>query len=315
MTEENYIVVLGWFRTKLHLRGNELLTFAVIYGFSQTEGNYFRGGIRYLERWLDVSRATVFNVLKSLMGKGLISPRTRISNGVRFVDYSVPSEIVASRGERVPAPVLASVEEIPENGAESARTVKNTPAAEKPGKTAVLSQETGKTETADNAEIGFEEFWAAFPRSLRKTQKKECRAFWKANKLAKISESVMRILEHWKNSKNWQDPQFIPAPIVWLRKKPWEAEDFAESESAKIDAKAHETENKTKEAGARRELLELRKLIKDNRETAYLASVYKSAEESAAIGNKVKAAEQGAIKRISNIIGSFPQLAELAKDF
>ena len=125
MNDENFIVILGWFRTKLHLRGNELLTFSVIYGFSQTEGNYFRGGIRYLENWLDVSRATVFNTLKSLMKKGLVAPRTRISNGVRFVDYSVPAEIISSHGESVPEPSPVPAQEMPEFRVFGAGTIKH----------------------------------------------------------------------------------------------------------------------------------------------------------------------------------------------
>lgn len=312
MNDENFIVILGWFRTKLHLRGNELLTFSVIYGFSQTEGNYFRGGIRYLENWLDVSRATVFNTLKSLMKKGLIAPRTRISNGVRFVDYSVPAEIISSHGESIPEPSPVPAQEMPENGEKEPRAGKLSRSAGKPEKSGKSREETAKEDK--DAET-FLKFWEAFPRSLRKTQKKECFAYWRNNKLGRIAETVLRILEFWKNSRNWQDPQFIPAPLVWLRKKPWEAEDFAQGEASKIDAHASEQERKANESEARKELFELRKLIKENRETAYLASVYKDAGESAEIAQKTNIVEQGARARIANIIKEFPRLAELAKEF
>ena len=37
MNADNYINIQGWMRTDLDLKGNELLVYAIIYGFSQTE--------------------------------------------------------------------------------------------------------------------------------------------------------------------------------------------------------------------------------------------------------------------------------------
>lgn len=39
--DENHIVIEGWMVTKLKLVGNELIIFALIYGFSQLEEHSF----------------------------------------------------------------------------------------------------------------------------------------------------------------------------------------------------------------------------------------------------------------------------------
>ena len=56
----------------LHLKGNELLVYALIYGFSQEEHCKFTGSLSYIAEWISSSNQTVINTLKSLIEKGLI---------------------------------------------------------------------------------------------------------------------------------------------------------------------------------------------------------------------------------------------------
>lgn len=72
---------------------------------------------------------------------------------------------------------------------------------------------------------GFDEFWAAWPRHSRKTEKDKCLAHWKAEKLADQADVILHSLSLWKASAQWtkDSGQFIPAPLVWLRKKSFEA--------------------------------------------------------------------------------------------
>ncbi|GBU23796.1 hypothetical protein R83H12_00414 [Fibrobacteria bacterium R8-3-H12] len=72
----------------------------------------------------------------------------------------------------------------------------------------------------------FETFWKAWPQSSRKTDKKAALrrfgAAFKENKGLTL-ETILRGLNWWKNSKGWQDEQYIPAPEVWLNKCRWAA--------------------------------------------------------------------------------------------
>lgn len=69
---KNYITIQGWMVTELGLKGNELIIYSVIYGFSQNEGQRFCGSTKYLEEWTNSTKKGVLNSLKSLCDKGLL---------------------------------------------------------------------------------------------------------------------------------------------------------------------------------------------------------------------------------------------------
>ena len=85
--DENYVVIQGWFRTKLGLCGNELNAFAVIYGFSQTDDTEFTGGLQYIADWCGCSYRTAVTIVQSLVDKGLIIKTETLKNGVKFCSY------------------------------------------------------------------------------------------------------------------------------------------------------------------------------------------------------------------------------------
>ena len=87
---------MGWYFTILQemremgLKGNELIAFAVINGFSQNGQGCFHGSLASLQEMCGIaSRQTMIDVLKSLIEKGLISKTESIQNGVKKVSYSV----------------------------------------------------------------------------------------------------------------------------------------------------------------------------------------------------------------------------------
>ena len=85
--DENYLDIQGWMVTRLGLKGNELLVYAIIYSFSQDGEQKYQGSAGWIASWLSSSRQTVYNVLRSLEEKGLIEKTERIENGVKFCDY------------------------------------------------------------------------------------------------------------------------------------------------------------------------------------------------------------------------------------
>lgn len=90
--DNNFITIQGWMRTKLDLKGNELLAYAVIYGFSQDGNSKFTGSRKYLAEWCGCSMATIDRTLNSLVDKGFIS-RTSCAtkHGYRAVEYAAIS--------------------------------------------------------------------------------------------------------------------------------------------------------------------------------------------------------------------------------
>ena len=84
---ENYIVIQGFMVNELKLKGNELMVYAIIYGFSQTENQRFTGGLQYLADWTNSSKQGVIKNLKSLVEKGYIVKEEKLINGVKFCEY------------------------------------------------------------------------------------------------------------------------------------------------------------------------------------------------------------------------------------
>lgn len=98
--DTNFIAIQGWMRTKLNLKGNELLIYALIYGFSQDENSKFSGTRRYIAEWCGCSLKTVDNTIASLIAKKLIIKHEKYVNGIRMCDYTaVPPEITVRQND------------------------------------------------------------------------------------------------------------------------------------------------------------------------------------------------------------------------
>lgn len=87
VNRDNYIVIQGWMLTDLKLKGNELIIYACIYGFSQAENQAFSGSLQYLADWTNSTKQGVLKALKSLVEKGYITKEDFYVNGVKFVKY------------------------------------------------------------------------------------------------------------------------------------------------------------------------------------------------------------------------------------
>ena len=90
----NYITILGWMRTDFDLKGNELLVFALIYGFSQDTETKFNGSISYIQDAIGASKNTVMTTLKKITEKGLLDKHTETRKGVSFNSYSCSCMVV-----------------------------------------------------------------------------------------------------------------------------------------------------------------------------------------------------------------------------
>lgn len=87
IASNNYINIQGWMVTELGLKGNELLVFAVIHGFSQDGVSKYSGGLRYLADWTNSTKQGILKNLKSLEEKGLICKKEYEKNRVKYCEY------------------------------------------------------------------------------------------------------------------------------------------------------------------------------------------------------------------------------------
>lgn len=85
MNDKGYINIQGWQINHLGIKGNELILYALIYGFSQDGKSEFHGSYSYVQKALAIkSKKTIQRLFASLMEKGLIK-RTKESHYIAIM--------------------------------------------------------------------------------------------------------------------------------------------------------------------------------------------------------------------------------------
>ena len=84
----------------LGLSGNDLIVFALIYGFSQDGQGCFYGSLNYICETCGISRRTAIYILNDLVERGFLLKEETIHDGVKRVLYQV------NRGSAEIAPVV-----------------------------------------------------------------------------------------------------------------------------------------------------------------------------------------------------------------
>ena len=95
--DENFVNISGWMINNLKLKGNELLIYAIIYGFSQSENQKYTGSLQYLANWTCSTKQGVMKNLKSLIEKGYITKETKKINNVKFCEYCINQYILGGK--------------------------------------------------------------------------------------------------------------------------------------------------------------------------------------------------------------------------
>ena len=103
-----YIVIQDWMISDLQLKGNELLTYALIYGFSQDGESEFKGSLKYISKLLGVSKSTAQRNLENLVNRGVIEKRVEEISGVKFNRYIAH--------EKAEPPIVKTSTECSQNG-------------------------------------------------------------------------------------------------------------------------------------------------------------------------------------------------------
>jgi len=71
---------------------------------------------------------------------------------------------------------------------------------------------------------GFEEFWNAYPKCIRKGEKSACKKKWAENYYFYQFKTILKHLEWMKTTTQWlrDNGAFVPAPKVYLNQQRWD---------------------------------------------------------------------------------------------
>lgn len=92
-----FITIPLWVNEYLGLNGNELILFSYIYGFSQDDCSYCYSGITEITNTMHISRRNVFNLINSLLEKGLIIKEETEVYGKTMIGYRYNKETVDAK--------------------------------------------------------------------------------------------------------------------------------------------------------------------------------------------------------------------------
>lgn len=96
MRDNNHIVIPSFMRTRLGLKGVDLIIVALIYGFSQDGETEFRGSLSYISDWCGISKRHVLEHLQSLVEAQVLLKTDTLSCGVKRCGYRFNMSMVGA---------------------------------------------------------------------------------------------------------------------------------------------------------------------------------------------------------------------------
>ena len=91
---KDYLIIQGWMINELNLSGNDLMTYALIFGFSKDGQSEYTGSLNYLCDWLKCTRKTAIKSLQYLVDNKLIKKTSVTVNNVTFNRYAIITQVV-----------------------------------------------------------------------------------------------------------------------------------------------------------------------------------------------------------------------------
>ncbi len=116
--------------TELGLKGNELLIYALIYGFSQTRDQWFTGTLRYIAEWTNSTVRGVQKALGALIEKGLLEKAESEEKGVKSCRYRAWNKVPDGYGTKFVGgmnKVPGGIEQSSPNNIDNNNNIYNTP--------------------------------------------------------------------------------------------------------------------------------------------------------------------------------------------
>lgn len=116
---KNFFVVQGWMVNNLKLTGNDLIIYAIIYGFTQDEEQWFEGSRSYLAGWCNSTKRGIQKNLNRLVESQLILKKEVFNNNVKFCRYKVNPKFTPGDSKDTPREQSSPVvNKVPQGGGE-----------------------------------------------------------------------------------------------------------------------------------------------------------------------------------------------------
>lgn len=123
MKKNDYILIQAQMISDLHLKGNELLVFALIHGYTKGGSNTCRASLNYIANWIQTGKSAVIKAINNLEEAGYVNRHEYLEGRVKCVEYTTNYEALLLRSAQGEYISLETVK----NASKKQRGVKMTP--------------------------------------------------------------------------------------------------------------------------------------------------------------------------------------------
>lgn len=199
--DKTYVVIQSFMVNELDLKGNELIIYAIIYGFSQAENQTFSGSLQYLADWTNCTKQGVVKNLKSLVDKGFIAKKENVINSVKFCEY------YATKFNAPLNKVEWGIKQSLPNNIEDN-----------------IEYNIDKENNKKKVEEEFETLWELYPRKVSKKEALKC--YIRARKNGVDYDTVKRGIENYNQfiRQNGVKKEYIKHGSTWFNQECWNDE-------------------------------------------------------------------------------------------
>mgnify|MGYP002509993855 FL=1 len=97
MKKNDYILIQAQMISDLHLKGNELLVFALIHGYTKGGSNTCRASLNYIANWIQTGKSAVIKAINNLEEAGYVNRHEYLEGRVKCVEYTTNYEALLLR--------------------------------------------------------------------------------------------------------------------------------------------------------------------------------------------------------------------------
>ena len=229
ISKENYINIQGWMVTELNLKGNELIIYACIYGFSQAEGQAFGGRLKYLADWTNSTKYGVTKCLKALIEKGYIVKDEEYINNVKCCKYrTVNPDEVCNKVDHYATKLHGGMQQSCTNDNIDNNKYNNTNNINNNTSTASKTDTSEPTPASSRLthEQEFERLWNCYPAGRKQGRKKAYACYLRARRSGTSYSEVMEGLKAYLRQITIEktDIQYVKQGGTWFSGEGWKDE-------------------------------------------------------------------------------------------
>ena len=223
---DNHVCLSGWMINELDLSGNELIVYAVIWGFTQDGNQWCTASQAYIARWANITTRGLRKILDKLEEKGLLIKETNTcKKGLECKYKAIRPDEEEQESDQNTVPIRSEHSSYSNRNTVPIRSEQSSDNnIEDNIEDNIDYKENIKRKSEADLEQDFEELWSIYPRKRGKDGafKSYKKAIKDGATNEEIKQGILNLIEDIR--KNKTEEKFIPYGSTFFSRKSWSDE-------------------------------------------------------------------------------------------